>query len=291
MRALVAIVASLGIGCGLSAAGTAHVVDDGGALPPDAEADDAIAPEDATAFDATSESEAPDAAPDAPPPSAGFALSCSGTQYAQMGAVPIPIDFTLEAWVKPAGFAGETYVVAKDRSGQGQGQFRFGFTATGQPFFEMSDASGSDHGLYVAGYVLQSGPIPLNAWSHLAVTKSGAVFNLVVNGVVAKTITASAAFAHGGPAVPFRVAGRVASDGTALSGGFNGMIDEVRLWSVARSAGDIATRMKQPVTASDPQLAAYWRFDEGSGTTTADAKGGFNGTLIGGAKFAPSTAW
>ena len=291
MRRLALIAIAFAIGCGLSAAGTAHVEDDAGGL--DASADVVVVlPDDAT-FDGAEPEDAPkpiDGAPDAPV-NAGWALSVSGAQYVQVGALPIPPDFTLEAWVKPAGFAGETYVAAKDRSGQGQGQFRLGFTALGQLFFEMSDSTGSDHGLYVAGYQLLSAPIPLGSWVHVAVTKSGAVFNLIVNGIVAKTITASASFVHGGPAVAFRIAGRVATDGTSLAGGFNGLVDEVRVWTVARTAGEILTDMKKPVAANTPQLAAYWRFDEGAGTTTADAKGTFNGTLVGGAKFVVSTAF
>lgn len=292
MRRLAPFVAAFAIGCGLSAAGTAPAPDDGGGLL-DAFSDDVVVlPEDAS-FDAVAPEDAQtpvDAATDAAV-SAGYALSLSGTQYVQVGALPIPADFTLEAWVKPAGFTGETYVAAKDRSGQGQGQFRFGFTATGQLFFEMSDSTGSDHGLYVAGYQIQSAPIPVGSWVHVAVTKSGAVFNLIVNGVVAKTITASASFVHGGPAVAFRIGGRVASDGTGLAGGFNGLIDELRLWSVARTAGQITTDMKKPIQPIPPQIAAYYRFDESTGTTTADAKGGFNGTLFGGAKFVVSTAF
>lgn len=292
MRRFAPIGIALLAGCDLSSAGIAHVDDDGGDVPVDASVDDALVLPDGGALDvAIEDSFTPVEASADAAVSAGYALAFTGTQYVQVGALPIPADFTLEAWVKPVAYAGETYVAAKDRSGQGQGQFRLGFTALGQLFFEMSDASGSDHGLYVAGYLLQSAPIVVGAWVHVAVTKSGAAFNLLVNGAVVKTITASASFAYGGPAVAFRVGGRVGTDGTSLGGGFNGTIDEVRLWSVARTAGEITTDMKKPVPPNAPQIAAYYRFDEGAGTTATDAKGGFNGTLVATPKYVVSTAF
>jgi hypothetical protein len=51
----------------------------------------------------------------------------------------------------------------------------------------------------------------------------------------------------------------------------NGMVSEVRIWSVARSREDIFRDMyevKDPATK--PELRAYWRFDEGMGNVVKD---------------------
>jgi Concanavalin A-like lectin/glucanases superfamily len=40
---------------------------------------------------------------------------------------------------------------------------------------------------------------------------------------------------------------------------FYGVIDEVRIWNIARSASDIAAGLTQPVTGHEPGLVGFWR--------------------------------
>jgi hypothetical protein len=61
---------------------------------------------------------------------------------------------------------------------------------------------------------------------------------------------------------------------------FDGGFDELRLWNVARTAEEIQATMTGEVAPSSPGLAAYWRFNEGSGTTVDDtSSGNLLGTL------------
>ena len=70
---------------------------------------------------------------------------------------------------------------------------------------------------------------------------------------------------------------------------FNGMIDEVRVWNVARTAAQIDYDMRHTLTGDEPGLVGYWNFDEVSGNTAADATDNSNdGTLNNGAAFAAS---
>jgi hypothetical protein len=229
---------------------------------------------------------------DAPIITAGDALQFSGNSFVDMGAAPIPTDFTLEAWIKPASSNGETYVVAKDERNQGAGQFRFGLTS-GKLFFVMSDSTGATHGLYASGYTLISPQsITLGVWTHVAVVKNGAAFTLTINGTVAKTVTADAAFSYGGPPVAFRVAARVDTNGSSPNGGFDGVIDEVRLWNAPRTPSMIASTMSMTVLPTTSGLADYWRFDEGAGNTTADQiTSGHPGTLVGNPTWVVSNAF
>ncbi len=67
---------------------------------------------------------------------------------------------------------------------------------------------------------------------------------------------------------------------------YNGGLDDVRLWRVARSASEIQAGRTAELSGLEPGLAAYWRFNEGAGPTTADAvAGGGMAALTGG------TAW
>ena len=52
---------------------------------------------------------------------------------------------------------------------------------------------------------------------------------------------------------------------------FNGLFDEFQVWNVARSATDIQNSYKKPLAGNETGLVGYWKFDEASGTTTADA--------------------
>jgi hypothetical protein len=61
---------------------------------------------------------------------------------------------------------------------------------------------------------------------------------------------------------------------------FPGVIDETRIWSVARTAAEINDGMLISLAGNEPGLVGYWQFDEGSGTTVADATGNNNGEFV-----------
>ena len=61
---------------------------------------------------------------------------------------------------------------------------------------------------------------------------------------------------------------------------FHGALDEVRLWSVARTPGQIQANWDREVDPTTAGLAGYWRFEEGVGSTTFDYAGSNDGTLV-----------
>ena len=76
-----------------------------------------------------------------------------------------------------------------------------------------------------------TGQLPLNAWTHLAATYDGSVLALYVNGTQVATLFAS------GPIVS--TTGLLKIGGNGIWGEwFNGLIDEVRIWSVERTPTD-----------------------------------------------------
>lgn len=52
---------------------------------------------------------------------------------------------------------------------------------------------------------------------------------------------------------------------------YNGLLDEVRVWNVARTQAEIAANMNAEISRKTSGLVAYWRMDEGSGQTAFDA--------------------
>jgi hypothetical protein len=51
---------------------------------------------------------------------------------------------------------------------------------------------------------------------------------------------------------------------------FNGLFDELRIWNIARTPTQIHDSYNKPVVGNEAGLVGYWKFDETSGTTTAD---------------------
>ena len=51
---------------------------------------------------------------------------------------------------------------------------------------------------------------------------------------------------------------------------YKGLVDEVRFWSRAKSAGEIGSDWALPVEGTEPGLVGWLRFDEGLGSSTCD---------------------
>src|SRR5437016_4907828 len=71
-------------------------------------------------------------------------------------------------------------------------------------------------------------------------------------------------------------------EGTSIYPSFNGWMDEIRVWSVARSGAEIEAARVQSVAPTTPGLALYLPLEEGSGTALVDATGGNVATLFAG---------
>jgi hypothetical protein len=58
--------------------------------------------------------------------------------------------------------------------------------------------------------------------------------------------------------------------------GWQGKIDELRVWNVYRTPQQISDNMRVILKGTEPGLVAYYHFDEGSGTSSADVTGDAN---------------
>lgn len=123
-------------------------------------------------------------------------------------------------------------------------------------------------------------------WTHVAMTRSGGLVRLYVNGALEGTGTAAFDVSSTGP---LRIgANRINDAGPDAPPvfPFAGQVHEVRVWSTARTGQQVADGMLQCIPRGTPGLVADLRFTEGSGTVAADASGnGNSGALKNG------TAW
>lgn len=102
-------------------------------------------------------------------------------------------------------------------------------------------------------------------WVHFAMSWDGTAVRAFVNGVEKATKTSSGSqktLMTG--RTPFVVGGYKPNY-------FNGYIDELRIWKVARSAADLTATMKHTLVGNEADLVGYWKFDETSGTSAADS--------------------
>ncbi|MCH8950745.1 MAG: T9SS type A sorting domain-containing protein [Proteobacteria bacterium] len=126
----------------------------------------------------------------------------------------------------------------------------------------------------------------MNQWRHVAATYDGQIARLFVDGEEIASITMPGPFPAADGPLPFSIG----AWGNGL-GIFNGVIDEVRIWSVVRTAEELTANMHDYLSGDEPGLIGYWRFDEGAGTVaSATLASPMNGDLMNAPTWVTSTA-
>lgn len=114
----------------------------------------------------------------------------------------------------------------------------------------------------------------INKWHHLALVRNGTLWMLYLDGVLVSQQTDATVVTTADYNLNIG-----ASGGT--DGYFDGEMDEIRIWDDARTQAEIRANMYRelpnPYVESD--LVAYYKLNESSGTSAADTKGSYNGTL------------
>jgi len=180
-------------------------------------------------------------------------------------------SFTIEAWIKPNNITSNPYYeIARQ---QGAPNWLFSFQDYGTILsFGLNTTT---------GFTELDAPITASAftdgsWHHVAATYDGTNCRIYKDGVLIGTSNKTGN-------IVFETAYGLTTYIGAYSGGeyFDGLIDEVRFWNTARTQQQLQTAMSASLPNNTAGLTAYYKFDEGSGTTTNDASGnGNHGTLI-----------
>jgi len=114
----------------------------------------------------------------------------------------------------------------------------------------------------------------------VALSRVGANVTLTINGTVAGTLTAATGgLSSSGPIALVGQFGLSAPNTFDATRAFDGRIDEMRLWTPARSLGQIRALMRTTLVGNEAGLRAYWRLDAGTGQTALDSTGTFVGGL------------
>lgn len=155
--------------------------------------------------------------------------------------------FTLAAWIQP-------YTHRLSRIAAVPDVYGLALMANGKIGYALAPQFGS---------VRESASsIEPNIWTHVALVYNGSSVTLYINGSVDSTVTG--------------VSGNTANTANAFQIGgdpsayfFNGKIDDVRLYGTALAAPAVSALAQAGLDGP----IAYWKLDEGSGTSVADASG------------------
>lgn len=191
---------------------------------------------------------------------------------------------TMECWVKFNSFSGDQEILSKSKGGEG---IEVLVSGNNLAAFCMNGSTYS--------YILYSlSSMGIYAWYHIAFSWNGTKesMRLYVNGVSVGNRTDVAdinATGVSNAASSFRIGQW--SDDINYPRPLKGYVDEVRIWSLQRSAAEIKGGMYANATlASATGLIAYYGANEGSGLSLANgtSTAGLNGTLINGTAWASS---
>ena len=183
-------------------------------------------------------------------------------------------DLTIESWVYTGDLYGAQGIFEK---GDINTQYVFFFGAA-QLKFRTYHLTGSNT-MSVSPASIGLTP---NNWYHLAATYDGANKKIYVDGTLQATYACTGAITNS----------TVGSVIGAIGGGtfhgnyyWDGKLDEVRVWNVARTANEIVSNYQSNIPPTSPGLIGYWNFEEGSGTTTENLVDNQSATLNGDAVF------
>ncbi len=198
------------------------------------------------------------------------------------GDLDFTAGFTVEAWVHPLSLPQGSVGFSAIARGAHQDA-----PAVGGSSWVLFQDSGdhSNWGLSICTPICDaaqsgSGRLQLNTWQHVAGTYSTTDNTIRIykdGALVAQQPPPGEEASIGGPISPgieFLTVG-------VWDVHFNGLIDDLRVWNIARSPDEIAADKNKILTGAEPGLAGYWRFDEGAGQTAFDSTGNGNSGRLG----------
>ncbi len=174
--------------------------------------------------------------------------------------------FTIEMWVRPDSVVGRHQLIGK------AGEYRVAFIM-GTVFVQLTDASADAFSTVATAPALDISGL-VGSWHHVAVTydgRGGATasdgITIYLDGVAVPVIreTTSGYVAMENLAGAVEI-GRNQDQAHHYAGG----LDELRIWDVVRTGADILGNMSVELSGGEAGLRAYWRFNEGVGTSVAD---------------------
>ncbi len=209
----------------------------------------------------------------------GQALALTGADYLRVpdsASLGLIGDMTMEGWFRVERFADTwTPLFYKSAGPNGTRSYTLWLRDNGSLSLDYADANGAGHSLPTAANV-----IPLGEWVHIAavIDRTNQVLKIYVDGEekASADISGTAGFASGGDLLIGHD-----EDTSTNHTYYEGELDDVRVWSSALTAAEIAAGMATRPDGSESDLVLDLRFEEADGDTAADASSsGNDATLV-----------
>jgi Concanavalin A-like lectin/glucanases superfamily/FG-GAP repeat/Secretion system C-terminal sorting domain len=206
----------------------------------------------------------------------GKALKLDGTGgYAQIESISLEGSFTIELWASRA-MGSTDDVLIKLETPQGPNR--------ADPPFEVSfDNTNALTAVYGFEELKLPAAVSDIAWHHWAIAFDQDTMRWYIyrDGVLVADDALSVDFLSRGPLLVGR---RVYNQNgfrvpVAGRGYFDGAVDEIRLWDIALTEEQVASRMLTMLNGSETGLVNYWSMDDAATLTVRDLVGGSPGTI------------
>jgi hypothetical protein len=211
----------------------------------------------------------------------GYTLQFNGSSHVDLGNSTdfnFSGSFTLEAWIKVDQFTHDWQAILT----KGDSEWRLHRNSSSNfiAFGTTNLVDGSNNPDLVGTTNVNDG-----LWHHLAAVYDASALtkyfyvdgNLDASTSVTGTLGADSYSAY------------IGENAEQTGRQWQGNIDEVRIWNIARTAAQIRSTVHRTLTGSETGLLDYYQFNNGSGTTLTDAKAVHNGTLVNSPSWVSST--
>lgn len=167
---------------------------------------------------------------------------------------------TLEAWLLPLDNTTE-FIMGKENSSEGN--YRLWINADHRFEFRLNKQNS----------LTSNTIVPINQWIHVAASFDGETMRLFVNGV----LDAEQSF---GPFTILPNTDNLRIGRSFQYNYFDGMMDEVRIWNIARNQSEIQSIMNQPPLGTEPELVLYFPFVNAFGNIVTDESANSNNGIL-----------
>lgn len=180
----------------------------------------------------------------------------------------------MEAWIKPSAFQSRTdvyrpifSVTTSDKSGYSR--YIFGLRQSKLSLFQATVTSGDR-------FPVSSADVTLNTWTHVAVTHTATEVKFYINGSLDATLTGSflppvgeynnSHLTIGG----YHSVVSLSTSSYTTARVFQGSLADVRVWTKARTAEEIAADYQSRLRGDEDGLLLYAPFDDAAGGVARD---------------------
>ena len=207
-------------------------------------------------------------------------------------SIDIRREITIEAWIRLDSDAFDDpsvnwRVIAQKGEGPDSASRTYAMWVRDDGSLRLDTAGVSSGGQLV---VSTPGIVELDQWQHVAgvIDRNTGKMSLYVNGRLATIASGTDGVGVENTRSflePLQLGG-APNDTESGVAPFKGDIEEIRIWSTARTPAQISANMNRRLVGNEPNLAAYYRFEETIGSMVLDrTANGNHGLLPGGGEF------